>query len=151
MLLALCSAGRDAEGVSFEPSVLALHARFYLRALRAFLGPSVPLRLAVSDLTAKPRVWTLETQVLAPIRGEFSDADCRVDLERSSGRGYYSGFCFHVYATSPEGRQLELADGGAVNWVHRLLSDAKEHTVISGIGSERVCTEFTTQANPAQS
>jgi hypothetical protein len=37
---------------------------------------------------------------------------------------------------------LELADGGAVDWTQKLLSDAKERLVISGIGSERVCGEF---------
>jgi len=140
-LFALCSAGRDAPGVLFEPSVLVSHARFYLRALRAFLGPATVLSLAVSDLTCDPRLTAL-AGVLEPIRAESPDVDCRVDTERSSGRGYYSGFCFHVYARSAEGRQVELADGGAVDWVRKLLSDAKEHTVISGIGSERVCSEF---------
>jgi hypothetical protein len=30
-------------------------------------------------------------------------------------------------------------DGGAVDWTQRLLSNAKERLVISGIGSERLC------------
>ena len=35
-----------------------------------------------------------------------------------------------------------LADGGVVDWTQRLLSNAKERLVTSGIGSERVCTAF---------
>ncbi|MFN8418836.1 MAG: hypothetical protein U0528_06290 [Anaerolineae bacterium] len=35
------------------------------------------------------------------------------------------------------------ADGGAVDWTQKLLSNAKERCVIGGIGSERVCLEFT--------
>jgi hypothetical protein len=139
-LFALCSAGRDTAGRQFGLLALSLHARFYLRALRAFLGPTVPLGLAVSDLGAASRDVALETQLLAPIRDEFAGVDCRVDPERTSGRGYYAGFCFHVYATSPAGRRLELADGGVVDWTQKLLSDHKERLVISGIGSERVCS-----------
>jgi hypothetical protein len=141
-LFALCSAGRDRGGSPFELAALGLHARFYLRALRAFLGSGVPLTLAVSDFAAVPREELVRSQVLDRIRGEVAGVDCRIDAERTSGRGYYTGFCFHVSATSAEGRQLELVDGGAVDWTRRLLSDAKERLVISGIGSERVCSDF---------
>jgi hypothetical protein len=37
---------------------------------------------------------------------------------------------------------LELVDGGSVNWTQQFLSNAKERLVISGIGSERLCTKF---------
>lgn len=141
-LFALCSAGRDAATAQFELVALGLHARFYLAALGTFLGPTVQLALAVSDLAATPRDGLVESHLLAPIRGEFAGVDCRMDHERTSGRGYYAGFCFHVYAASPAGRQLELADGGAVDWTRKLLGDAKERLVISGIGSERVCGKF---------
>ena len=33
----------------------------------------------------------------------------------------------------------QLADGGCVDWTQKLLSDAKERLVISGVGSDRVC------------
>jgi hypothetical protein len=65
-----------------------------------------------------------------------------MDDQRSSGRDYYVDLCFHVYAATPAGDMLELADGGVVNWTQSLLSNAKERCVISGIGSERVCTAF---------
>ena len=38
---ALCSAGRDQGNLRFEIYALGLHMRFYLQALRAFLGSSV--------------------------------------------------------------------------------------------------------------
>jgi hypothetical protein len=140
-LFALCSAGRDQGAWQFELSVLALHARFYLRALRAFLGAEVPLQVSVSDLTSEVQAPLLESRLLAPIRHEFAKVTCLIDSERSSGRGYYTGLCFHIYAAAPSGL-IELVDGGAVDWTQKLLSDAKERLVISGIGSERVCTEF---------
>jgi len=139
---ALCSAGRDQGNLRFEIYALGLHMHFYLRALRAFLGPSVPLHLSVTDFNPKPRYTLLEAQLLAPIRAEFEAVDCVMDELRTSGRGYYRDLCFHIHATAPSGRRLELVDGGAVDWTQRLLSNAKERLIISGIGSERLCFEF---------
>ena len=34
--------------------------------------------------------------------------------------------------------ELFLVDGGEVNWTQKLLVNAKERLVISGLGSERV-------------
>ena len=50
---ALCSAGRARGRSGFEQDELVWHARFYLRALRRFLGPEVPPRIAVSDLSGR--------------------------------------------------------------------------------------------------
>ena len=46
----LCSAGRDVAGAPFELLALGQHIRFYLRALRAFLGSEVPLHVSATDL-----------------------------------------------------------------------------------------------------
>ena len=139
---ALCSAGRDRGNLQFELSALALHIRFYLRAIRAFLGSGVPLHLSATDFSPKTHENLLETQLLAPIRSEFGSVDCRIDGQRTSGRGYYLDLCFHIHATAPSGQRLQLVDGGSVNWTQQLLSNAKERLVVSGLGSERLCTEF---------
>ena len=138
----LCSAGRDQGSLQFELSALGLHIRFYLRSLRAFLGPGVPLHLAVTDFCPHAREEILETRLLAPIRSEFENVDCAIDDQRTSGRGYYIDLCFHIHATASSSRRLELVDGGSVNWTQKYLSNAKERLVISGLGSERLCKEF---------
>jgi len=143
-LFALCSAGRDQGNWRFEVSALGLHIRFYLRALRAFLGSGVPLHLSVTDFSSPERQSLLDAQLLSPIRSEFAAVDCAFDDLRTSGRGYYLDLCFHIHATAPDGQRLELVDGGCVDWTQRLLSEAKERLVISGLGSERLCTEFAT-------
>jgi len=140
-LFALCSAGRSSGGVQFELSALGQHIRFYLRALRAFLGPDVPLHVSVTDWTASRRPL-LESELLSPLRAEFDQVDCAFDETRTGGRGYYLDLCFHIHATHPSGRRMELVDGGSVDWTQKLLSNAKERLVISGIGSERLCSEF---------
>ena len=139
---ALCSAGRDEGRSRFELVALGLHVRFYLSALRTFLGPGVRLEVSVTDFYRTVRHDVLDTQLLAPIRSEFENLECAIDDQRTNGRGYYVDLCFHIHATAPSGRRLELVDGGSVNWTQRYLSNTKERLVISGLGSERLCQEF---------
>ena len=141
-LFGLCSAGRDQGNFTFELSTIGLHARFYLRALRAFLGQTIPLRLSVSNFRTRPHTSTLDSQVLSPISNEFENVECALDNQRTQGRGYYSDLCFHIHGIFPSGEQLQLADGGSVDWTQQYLSNRKERLFISGIGSERVCTGF---------
>ncbi|HSS97980.1 MAG TPA: hypothetical protein VLK33_13160 [Terriglobales bacterium] len=144
---ALCSAGQDQGNLQFELATLATHIQFYLRALRAFLGVNLPLRVAVTDFGTVDRGTRLADQLFAPIQSTFPDVACAIDDGRESGRDYYADLCFHVYAAEQSGEWLELADGGVVNWTQTLLSNAKERCVISGIGSERVCSAFPTDKN----
>ncbi len=139
---ALCSAGRDQGSWRFELQAIGQHARIFLGALRLFLGREVRLELSVTDLAAGKCDSVLQDRLLRPIRAELPDVDCVIDRQRVRGRGYYRDLCFHIHATTPSGRRIELVDGGSVDWTQRLLSNAKERLIISGIGSERVCTEF---------
>jgi hypothetical protein len=139
--LALCSAGRDLGNLRFELQALSLHLRFYVLALRAFLGSELPLRLSVTDFAPQEREALLSARLLQPL-AEVLAIDSRLDPQRASGRGYYLDLCFRLQAMGASGRWLELVDGGAVDWTQKLLSDAKERLLISAIGSERVCTEF---------
>jgi hypothetical protein len=139
---ALCSAGRSQGGLRFELAALRLHFSVYIRALRSFLGESLPLRLALSDFGPADRDTVLAEHLFAPLQADFPDLDCQMDDQREGGRGYYDALCFHLYAADDSGNWLELADGGVVDWTQRLLSNAKERCVISGIGSERVCAAF---------
>jgi hypothetical protein len=139
---ALCSAGRDQGNLKFELSTLKLHIRFYLMSLQAFLDPDVQLHVSITDLSSNARVELIETQLPSVIQSEFKDVDCGFDEHRTKGRGYYSDLCFHIHATNTSGQQLELVDGGSVNWTQKFLSNAKERLIISGIGSERLTKEF---------
>jgi hypothetical protein len=137
-LFALCSAGRDKRAWQFEIKSLALHISFYLRALQAFLGKNVPLRVSITDWRPQADPTILESQILLPVQQQFTNVTCVSDDERTRGRGYYTDLRFHIHAESSS-RLIELVDGGTVDWTQKLLSDSKERLVISGIGSERVC------------
>ena len=138
-LFMLCSAGRDVGGGRFQIEALSEHIRFFLRAARSFAGPGLSLRVSVTDLASDSSQRGFGSQVIAPLEDQFPDVDYRIDPSRQTGRGYYSEVCFHVHAILPSGGSLELADGGAVDWTQKLLSNAKERLVISGISGERLC------------
>lgn len=140
-LFGLCSAGRDRGGLRFELEALEIHIRTYLAAMRAFLGPEALLRLNVTPFSDRARSAPLETALLAPLRTNFGII-VEFDEDRTSGRNYYRDLAFQIYAATPDGREMHLCDGGSVDWTQKLLSDNKERLVISGLGSERLCTEF---------
>jgi hypothetical protein len=67
---------------------------------------------------------------------------CELDPDRETGRGYYTGACFHIYATNVAGNEFELIDGGFTTWTQQILSNSKERLLISGLGLERLCSQF---------
>jgi hypothetical protein len=130
-LFALCSAGRDSREERFHPAALELHLRFYAELLHDFMGPGFEVRIALTDLAS-------ETARDVFVKS-YPHAGLVFDPARASGRGYYTDVCFKIHARAAGGEWLELGDGGAVDWTAKLLSNAKERLVISGISSERIC------------
>jgi hypothetical protein len=145
-LFGLCSAGRSQDQMQFERDAFALHLVFYVRALKAFTGNDLTVRIALTDFSGQRAEFI--ARLFALIQAEDAAVECVTDTQRESGRGYYADLCFHVYALVPDGQTLEIGDGGVVNWTQRLLSNAKERCVISGIASERICERFPSPPAP---
>jgi hypothetical protein len=139
---ALCSSGRDQGNFTFEVETLLMHIEFYVGALRAYLGYDIPLRVALTDFSPDGRLSSLIDQICAKVNKKFPATVCDADPQRESGRGYYVNLCFHIYFGDQDGKDVEVADGGVVDWTQKLLNNAKERCVTSGIGSDRVCVEF---------
>ncbi|HEX4505650.1 MAG TPA: hypothetical protein VH722_07950 [Alphaproteobacteria bacterium] len=124
-LFALVSSGHSRGSVDFEAEALLRHLDFYCAAIGGFV-PGVSLQLAV---TGEPLLTAARD--FASQRGiQFAEE------ERAAVAGYYAGFCFHICAGQPDGSWQQLADGGLVDWGARLTGNAKERTLISGIGVE---------------
>jgi hypothetical protein len=146
-LLGLCAAGRDEGSFQFEATSLVEQIAFYLRLLREVsqLGYLAHrLRVTLTDLEQGRREQTLIEQVLSPLMVNYPGVLCELDLDRKTGRGYYVGACFHVYATNMAGTEFELIDGGFTTWTQQVLSNTKERLLISGLGTERLCSQFCT-------
>ncbi len=56
--------------------------------------------------------------------------------------GYYSGMRFNLFATTDEGEELFLVDGGPTDWTQKLLQNKKERLMTSGMGTERFFLSF---------
>lgn len=142
-LMTLCASGRDEGSYRFESRQLVEQIVFCVRLIRAVASTGVDvrqIRVAVTDFGGGLGE-TLQSQVLQPLRARLGDVEVRLDTDREMGRGYYDQVCFKVYAAGADGVDMDLADGGVTTWTQRLLSDAKERFVISGVGVERLCVK----------
>lgn len=84
-LFGLCSAGRVEDRLAFELNTLVLHIGFYIRALQAFLGEPLKLRLAVTNLGLSERELLIRGDLFAPLQAQFDDLYCMMDDSRSGG------------------------------------------------------------------
>ena len=143
-LFSLCSAGRDSGNLRFEVAAVSEHVRFYLKCLRLFLGSEVPLRVSIIDLR-QPEPH--RAKIISAIGEGLDKVSKNVTVEMTNipteAKGYYKELRFHVYGISNRGQELELVDGGDTDWTQRLLGNAKERLIISGIGTEGLCDNFT--------
>jgi hypothetical protein len=138
-VFSLCSAGRDRGDFAFETGALGIQIAAYLSAIRAFLGSSLQLRVLLTVIDSAPRLPDAAEELLARVRTEFVGVDAALNPTRTQGRGYYRTLCFWIEGVIDRAEPMQLADGGCVDWTQRLLSDAKERLVISGVGSDRIC------------
>ena len=144
-LLGLCAAGRDEGSFRFETSSLVEQIAIYMQLFQeaARLGYYAhKFRIAITDLEDGQQAQALEERVLALLAASYPDARCELDPKRATGRGYYVGACFHIYATNAAGIEFELIDGGFTTWTQQLLNNRKERLLISGLGVERFCAQF---------
>ncbi|HEY2378129.1 MAG TPA: hypothetical protein VGH98_19290 [Gemmatimonadaceae bacterium] len=139
-VFSLCSAGRDRGSFQFDTEALGLHVKFYLSAIRAHLGDSIPLQLSVTPLDSATTLNSAIERLLDRLRRALPGVTAVVDHDRTAGRAYYRTLCFWIVSESEGAEPIQLVDGGCVDWTQRLLSDSKERLFASGIGTDRVCT-----------
>jgi hypothetical protein len=133
MLFGIITAGRDEGHRRFETDAIATHVAFHARCLEAARVERITIEIsdfangAFADaidaarraVAAMPRVTIVERP------------------ERTRARGYYHDMAMLIHA-SVGGETFEMADGGFVDWTQKLLGNAKERCLISGLGIERL-------------
>jgi hypothetical protein len=142
-LFSLCSAGRTTGNLRFETHATTKHIRFYIEALRDFLGSDIPLRVTITDFSPDSQDDVVRSTLLENLKNEFDDVDMHLEEGQTRETEYYCKLRFNIYASPAKGYELELVDGGDTDWTQKLLSNAKERLITSGIGSERLCEKFT--------
>jgi hypothetical protein len=130
-LLGLVSAGRDRGGFQFEMAAMLEHLQSLVAVVLNAGADSVSIR--VTDFPGRHRA------VIDYLSEQLDVGPVTVDCwpERTDGRGYYSGLCFKLAGTW-EGAEIELGDGGLVDWTQLLLQSRKERLMISGLSVERL-------------
>jgi hypothetical protein len=131
-LFGLVTAGRDTGNRSFEQRQLAEHLRFAARALPAAGARRTQIRLTCLKDSARPII----DQTHRDLTG-LPGVDVVDDDGRTTGRGYYTDLCFKIHA-EVAGQQLEIGDGGFVDWTQLFTSNHKERLLISGYGLDRL-------------
>ncbi len=135
-LFGLVIAGRDTGGHAFERASIAEHLRFAADGLARLGAARVRFELTRLD-DAMPDVTAAVAAALEGAHGAEMVAEVVDAPERRSGRGYYTGLCFKVQADFGSG-ELEVGDGGFVDWTGKLLGNRKERLLISGYGIDRM-------------
>lgn len=145
-LFSMVTAGRDRGSFDFEVESLREHIGVYLELFelvgaRGFAVSDVAV--SVSD-TARDerRTRRAEADVLAPLSAAHPRVRFAIDTSREQGRSYYSGLCLSIWAKDAAGQSMNLADGGFTDWTRRLLSNAKERLLVSGVGLELLAKCF---------
>jgi hypothetical protein len=138
----LCSAGRDQGHFAFEIAAIKSQIRFFLQAIRKYAAQDVPLVVTFTDYKRALPQDDLQGFLLDEIAEGFSGIECRVDNKTSKGKSYYTGFKYHIDALTDPGDELELVEGGSVDWTQKYLSNAKERLVIGGLGVDRLAQHF---------
>lgn len=145
-LFSMVTAGRDRGSLDFEVESLREHLTVYLTFLNSLPRAEYTLsniRVSVSDTAREPRRQArAEADVLAPLAAAFPAATFVLDTTREQARTYYAGLCLSLWAEDASGTSMNLADGGFTDWTRRLLSNAKERLLVSGIGVELLAKLF---------
>lgn len=127
----LVSAGRDTGNRSFERESIAEHVSVWGRVVA-----QTALRRAWIQ-------WTSFDPVASTVASTAEQAARSVGLgwrsagQEESGSDYYRSFRFKLMA-DVGGEEVDVGDGGDVDWGSSLVGSDKERMVISGLGVERL-------------
>jgi hypothetical protein len=144
-LFALVTAGRDEGSYRFEtesaPEHIAMHL-LMLDAARQIDLQLFDLRVHVANLEGDRFAAAIEREIVDPLAARFPAVEFQVGPRPADARDYYQGLRFTILARDAAGVEHHLSDGGFTPWTQALLSSGKERLLVSGIGTERLCSVF---------
>jgi hypothetical protein len=141
-LLGLVSAGRDRGAARFETAAMLEHVQALVVVARGAGADRVVVR--ITDFAGR------RARVIDMLHEQLAADAVKVDAwpERTEGRGYYSDLAFKLLGRWG-GEELEVGDGGVVDWTQLLLQNRKERLVISGLSLERLAVVVHETDGPA--
>jgi len=136
-IFCLTSAGHETKDQGFTVDSLAEHIRTHLTALNRLeqLGYRIP----------EPQVRLLATPEREPVALRLAARLEESGIGAARGpldKAYYDGIRFMISAGTGSNEGIPLIDGGAFDWVGKLLANRKMVFIASAIGSQLVAHAF---------
>jgi len=136
-MLALGSGGVEAKDHGFTVETIVRHVRALTAGLDRLEQHGYAFGARRVDVLATPEREALGDRIAAALGVGLATA--RRPLEHA----YYSGGLRYMYwVTAPDGAEFPLADGGAFDWLARLLSNRRAVYVASGLGAQLIAVQF---------
>ncbi|MCR8632524.1 hypothetical protein [Paenibacillus radicis (ex Xue et al. 2023)] len=133
-LYAMVSSGKDKGSYSFEKQTLLEHILVYQSIFSSLYHTDVTVKLNRRD------GYTDSEGLLQRLSEHLQEAapaiSVIVNMDENSNQ-YYKGLQFTVTVTI-KGQELNIGDGGFVDWSQKLLGSKKERMMISAIGLDRL-------------
>lgn len=142
-LFCLATAGHEQKDHGLVVQALSQHIATHLEGLTRLelQGYDFPARRV--RILANPASERLAKRIAATV------GEAPVQLETLE-HGYYHGLRFMIDAVGPNGTRIPLIDGGAFDWLEKLLSNRKMIFVASALGSQIAAYLFSRQSPPSQ-
>jgi hypothetical protein len=128
----MVTSGKDTGGYAFECSALAEQLLALCALYLAWGVATVRVKLLRRDGYSDPD--RLLREVFDHLRSLDGLPEVVMDAAPAANN-YYDGIQFKLII-GVDGREIEIADGGFVDWTQQLLANRKERLLISGFGLE---------------
>ena len=133
-IFCIVSSGRDIGSYQCEQELLTRQLTYYRKLLLEKYEADLSLLIMKRD--GYPDGDGFFASMIDLICKQLSDIPVTID-EKPGSNNYYNGVHFKMFMTRGD-EQLEIGDGGFVNWIQQLTGNKKERCLITGIGIDRL-------------
>ncbi|HET9825043.1 MAG TPA: hypothetical protein VFP87_06890, partial [Chitinophagaceae bacterium] len=128
----MATGGMDAGDFCFELSEIWDHINTHLSLLRNELSnEKLVLRFFLKD--ANQKFHEKLNQTLKNL-----EPGVNVEIEQSGDAGDYYKLARFKFFLVHKGKEINLSDGGLVDWTQKLIPNKKHRLIISGVGTELI-------------
>ncbi|MDF2961471.1 MAG: hypothetical protein K0S39_3206 [Paenibacillus sp.] len=133
-LYCMITSGKDKGSYSFEKRTLLEHVTVYQQIFSTLFHTNITIRLnRRGGYTDSPGLVQRLTEHIQ----ESAPKVKVIELKDENHNQYYKGVQFSILVTI-NGQEMNIGDGGFVDWPQKLLGNKKERMMISAIGLERL-------------
>lgn len=134
-MIAMASGGLQTQGHGFTVDALTQQAQAVIRAVDGLKRRGYRFSSLRIDVLATDHRAALAERIA---RSLGTRATCK-----SLDHPYYSGgLRYRIWVTTPDGQELNLADGGSFDWLGQLAANRRAAFVATGIGAQLIASLF---------